>query len=111
VTLSEGFKVTGALGVMSPGADGIDTVSGTPSFQWEDDSSEDTYTVTVFDALGTQVWEAEGVVGPRGGEPATVDYDGPALTPGMYYQFRAVSIKDGVPISSTEDLKGVFIYE
>jgi hypothetical protein len=111
VTLSEGFKVTGALAVIAPGADGIDTVSGTPSFQWEDDSSEDTYTVTVFDALGTQVWEAEGVVGPRGSDPATVDYDGPALTSGMYYQFRAVSIKDGVPISSTEDLKGVFVYE
>jgi hypothetical protein len=26
----------------------------------------------------------------------------------MFYQFRALSIKDGVPISSTEDLKGVF---
>jgi hypothetical protein len=28
--------------------------------------------------------------------------------PGMFYQFRAVSIKDGVPISTTEDLRGVF---
>jgi hypothetical protein len=28
--------------------------------------------------------------------------------PGMFYQFRAVSIKDGVPISATEDLRGVF---
>ena len=111
VTLSEGFKVTEALAVVAPGADGIDTVSGTPTFTWDDDSSEDTYTVALFDALGTQVWEAEGVVGPNGNAPATTTYDGPALTPGMYYQFRAVSIKDGVPISSTEDLKGVFVYE
>mgnify|MGYP003512945731 CR=1 FL=1 len=35
----------------------------------------------------------------------------PALEAGMIYQFRATSIKDGVPISSTEDLKGVFIAE
>lgn len=111
VTLSEGFKVTAALEVFAPGADGIDTVSGTPTFEWADDASEDTHTVTLFDALGTQVWEAEGVIGPNGNAPATKTYDGPALTPGMYYQFRAVSIKDGVPISSTEDLKGVFVYE
>lgn len=111
VMLSEGFKVTGALAVVAPGAEAIDTVSGSPEFEWEDDSSEDTYTVTLFDALGTQVWEAEGIIGPNGNAPATVTYDGPALTTGMYYQFRAVSIKDGVPISSTEDLKGVFVYE
>jgi hypothetical protein len=111
VTLSEGFKVTGALAVVSPGATEIDTVSGMPTFQWEDDSSEDTYTVTLFDALGTQVWEESGIVGPNGSTPASVAYDGQALIPGMYYQFRAVSIKDGVPISSTEDLKGVFVYE
>jgi hypothetical protein len=111
VTLSEGFKVTGALAVVAPGASEIDTVSGMPTFQWDDDSSEDTYTVTLFDALGTQVWEEDGITGPNGSAPASVEYDGPALIPGMYYQFRAVSIKDGVPISSTEDLKGVFIYE
>jgi hypothetical protein len=29
----------------------------------------------------------------------------------MIYQFRATSIKDGVPISQTEDLRGVFLYE
>jgi hypothetical protein len=39
-----------------------------------------------------------------------VSYEGP-LEPGMYYQFRTVSIKDGVPISATEDLRGVFVLE
>ncbi|MGE0326922.1 MAG: carboxypeptidase-like regulatory domain-containing protein [Polyangiaceae bacterium] len=109
--ISTGFKVTGALAVFSPGADAPEGVSGNPVFEWEDDSSEDLYRVALFDALGTQVWETEGNFDPGGSKPATVSYDGPALTPGMYYQFRAISVKGGVPISSTEDLKGVFYAE
>lgn len=109
VAVAEGFKVTGALAVVSPGADDIEPVSGTPTFSWEDDSSEDTYTVEVYDALGNLVWETEGNFDPGGNADATVEYGGPALEVGMIYQFRATSIKDGVPISSTEDLKGVFI--
>jgi hypothetical protein len=111
VAVSEGFKVTGALAVVSPGAEDIEPVSGTPTFSWEDDSSEDLYKVEVFDALGNLTWETEGVFDPGGGADATVEYGGPALEAGMIYQFRATSIKDGVPISSTEDLKGVFIAE
>jgi hypothetical protein len=76
---------------------------------WEDDSSEDTYDVTVFDALGNLTWEQTGIVVPKGSAPVVVAYDGPALEPGMFYQFRAVSIKAGVPISATEDLRGVFV--
>lgn len=103
------FKITGALDVVSP--DGAEEVSGTPTFTWEDDSSEDSYTVNVFDAFGTEVWKQEGIVGPKGNAPATAEYAGPALKAGFYYQFRATSIKDGVPISRTEDLRGVFIYK
>jgi hypothetical protein len=34
---------------------------------------------------------------------------GPALTPGMIYQYRAVSVrKNSCPISRTEDLRGTF---
>lgn len=109
VTIMEGFKVTGALAVVSPGADGIEVVSGTPTFRWEDDSSEDEYRVQVFDALGKQVWETTGDFDPGGSAPAEIEYGGPALSPGMIYQFRATSIKDGTPISSTEDLLGVFL--
>jgi hypothetical protein len=109
VSVSEGFKVTGALAVVSPGADEIEPVSGAPTFSWEDDSSEDSYRVEVFDALGNLTWDIEGNFDPGGNADATVEYAGPALEPGMIYQFRATSIKDGVPISSTEDLKGVFI--
>jgi hypothetical protein len=96
---------------VSPGATDIDLVSGTPTFSWEDDSSEDEYLVQVFDALGNMTWETTGVFDPGGSAPASVAYGGPALEAGMIYQFRATSIKDGVPISSTEDLKGVFQYE
>ena len=105
------FKVTGALAVESPGANDIEIVSGTPTFTWEDDSSEDEYRVQVFDALGNQTWETTGNFDPGGGAPASVAYGGPALESGMIYQFRATSIKNGTPISSTEDLKGVFLYQ
>ncbi len=111
LAISAGFKITGALAVFSPGADGPEAVTGAPTFKWEDDSSEDSYDVTVHDALGALVWQTSGVFDPGGSKPATVQYAGPSLTSGMYYQFRAVSIKDGVPISSTEDLKGVFFAE
>jgi hypothetical protein len=110
-TLGESFKVTGALSVLSPGASDIETVMGTPTFTWEDDSSEDTYDVTLFDALGDMVWEKKGVLDQGGSMPVTATYDGEALLPGMIYQFRVVSIKDGTPISATEDLKGVFLYK
>lgn len=104
------FKVTGALAVISPGADGAEPVSGAPvTLIWEDDSSEDSYEVVVYDALGNLAWEGT-AIDPGGSAPVTAEFPGP-LEPGMYYQFRVVSIKDGVPISSTEDLKGVFFAE
>lgn len=107
----EGFKVTGALAVVSPGAEGLEVSGPSPTFVWEDDSSEDLYEVRVFDAFGNLVWETSGNFDPGGSEPATVDYGGDPLESGMIYQFRATSIKDGTPISSTEDLLGVFIVE
>lgn len=103
------FKITGALAVIAP--DGGKEVSGMPTFVWEDDSSEDSYTVQVYDAFGTEVWKQEGIVGPKGSKPAELAYAGPPMKSGLYYQFRATSIKDGVPISRTEDLKGVFLYK
>lgn len=107
----EGFKVTGSLSTESPGKDAIDEVMGTPSFVWGDDSSEDHYEVRVFDAFGKNVWEDLAVPGVSGDKTVTASYGGPALLPGMIYQFRATSIgKDGVPISQTEDLRGVFVY-
>jgi hypothetical protein len=109
VTLAEGFKVTQALAVIGPGAEEPEEMTAPFELSWEDDSSEDTYDLSVFDALGNVTWTKTGIVGPRGSDPVVVTYEGPALEAGMFYQFRATSIKDGVPISSTEDLRGVFI--
>jgi hypothetical protein len=109
VALAEGFKVTEALTVIGPGADEPEEVTGAFEMSFEDDSSEDTYDLTVFDALGNVTWEKTGIVGPNGNALVVVTYEGPALEPGMFYQFRALSIKDDVPISATEDLRGVFV--
>jgi len=107
----EGFKVTGSLSTESPGKDAIEEVMGTPSFVWGDDSSEDHYEVRVFDAFGEKIWEDLAVPGVSGSKTVTHAYGGDPLIPGMIYQFRATSIAgDGVPISQTEDLRGVFVY-
>ena len=111
-----GFKVTGALAVISPGADDMEVIKTTdPTFQWEDDSSEDGYEVRVFNALGEKVHENLSIPKVTG---ANVSYTwtGASLQPGMIYQFRAVSWRDKkggtkTYISATEDLKGVFRYQ
>jgi hypothetical protein len=104
----ESFKITEALAVVGPGADAPETVNGAPTLTWADDSSEDKYEVVVFDALGNKVWENLDVPRITGSGNVEVAYEGPTM-PGMYYQFRATSIKDDVPISRTEDLRGVFV--
>jgi hypothetical protein len=107
VDIAEGFKITGALGVVSPDAE--EHVTGTPSFVWQDDSGEDHYEIRVFDVFGTLVWEKLDVPGVSGGATVTQAYEGDALESGLLYQFRATSIKQGgTAISRTEDLKGVF---
>ena len=102
----EGFKVTEALAVLTPGAAGEERVGDTPTISWADDSSEDDYTLRVYDAFGSLVWET--TVDRATGDDPAVPYAGPALEVGMYYQFRVTSNKEGAPISATEDLRGVF---
>jgi hypothetical protein len=115
IEVESSFKVTEALAVVSPGAEGPEGVSGTPSFVWRDDSSEDFYSVVVYDAYGNLTWENQMVPSQSGGDNVTVMYGGPALTPGMYYQFRATSWRspggNPGPISQTEDLRGVFFVQ
>ncbi len=112
ISLPEGFKVTEALAVIGPGADGLEEISSlTPTLSWADDSSESGYELAVFDAFGEEIWRTQ--LGPVSGQPSVdVPYGGPALEAGMVYQFRAWSQreKNGVitAISATEDLKGVF---
>lgn len=110
VDISEGFKVTGALDVVSPGRDAPEEVSGTPSFEFADDSSEDFYVVVVHDALGNEIWRDDAVPGVSGSATVVVEYGGPALSPGMYYRFQATSWRMDSPIARTEDLRGVFVH-
>jgi len=104
-----GFKVTGARDTIAPGRDLPEMVTGKPILTWEDDSSEDAYRLLVFDALGNKVVDME--VPRETSRDPSVPYEGP-LEKGMVYQFRAISLRgptgDRVPISSTEDLRGVF---
>lgn len=109
-TLSTSFKVTGALDVIGPGVTAPEAVTTKPTLTWVDDSSEDGYTVIVYDAFGNVAWGPLDVPKTTGTNPA-VEYQGP-LEKGMFYQFKATSFHDTnsgrVPISNTEDLRGVF---
>ncbi len=111
-----GFKITGALAVVSPGAKSAEPVEGAVSFTWADDSSEDGYEVTVLDTFGRQVWQDLDVPSVSGSSTVELAFGGQPLAPG-YYQFRAVSFrqqknsKNRTYISATEDLEGVFIIE
>jgi hypothetical protein len=104
------FKITGALAVMTPGATMAEPVTGAPTFRWADDSSEDQYLVEVFDSFGQRVWMMT-TPGVSGSVPSMV-YAGPALQPGMYYQWRVTSSKksgvNACELSRSEDLRGVF---
>jgi hypothetical protein len=106
------FKVTGALAVTSPGANGPEVVStAAPQFVWADDSSEDGYDLRVFDGYGKEIWTTS-LPSVTGKGSVTATYAGPTLTAG-YYQFRAASFRTKTGsktyISMTEDLRGVFI--
>lgn len=106
------FKITGALAVRSPGAANPEAITGTPTFVWADDSSEDGYELFVFDTFGNEIWSKKDVAGVSGNQDVSVPYAGPALRPG-YHQFRAYSYRDKgagrTRISATEDLTGVFV--
>ncbi|MCB9716334.1 MAG: carboxypeptidase regulatory-like domain-containing protein [Myxococcales bacterium] len=113
VDLQDNFKVTEALEVFGPGVDAPEVVDAQPTLSWADDSSEDGYVLVIYNALGELVWETE-VPGVSGSASVDVPYEGPALEPGMYYQFRATSFRDPPNgdrtfISRTEDLRGVFV--
>ncbi|HEU5055677.1 MAG TPA: carboxypeptidase-like regulatory domain-containing protein [Kofleriaceae bacterium] len=114
VDMEESFKITGSLDLYGPGADGAEPVSGNPTFEWVDDSSEEAYDVLVVDSFGEVVWETR-IDGVSGGD-VSLAYDGPALEPGMYYQWRVTSVRrvgedPECKISTTEDLRGVFYLE
>ncbi len=90
----------------------------TPTFAWEVYPATDYYDLTVVDAVGFVVWEAH-VAGGAGSIPygaTTADPDvqstvvpAQPLVSGQMYQVRLVAIHvGGTPISTSEDLLGVF---
>ena len=115
IPLDSSFKITGALAVIAPGADGIeDVATSTPTLEWEQDSSEDGYELRVYDALGGLIVEETALPSVSGSGNVKYTLDGVTLEPGMIYQFRALSFREKTStrtyISATEDLKGVFRY-
>ncbi len=110
--ISQSFKVTGALDVMSPGADGLEVVTSVPQLVFAQDSSEDGYEVRVYDAFGNMVYDDAMLPAGMGSRPITYDLSGRVdLMAGMIYQFRAWSFGRGHRLSATEDLRGVFQYQ
>jgi hypothetical protein len=120
VPLPESFKITAALEVFGPGVTDPEPVTAAPMLRWADDSSEDFYTVVVYNAYGERVWclsdqmmgcDGPNVPGVSGKTEVSVMYGGP-MEPGMYYQFRATSWRSPGgspgPAATTEDLRGVF---
>lgn len=103
------FKVTNAIAMVGPGANGSEDVSGTPTFSWHPYSSAKTYDIQVFDNLGNEIWKQTGISATTT-DPQSIAYGGStALTPGATYQWRVSAYdQNGNPISLTEDLKGVF---
>jgi hypothetical protein len=103
--ITTSFKVTGSLTLVSPGANGVETVTGTPTFKWLDDPSADQYEVTVYDSYGNINWMTT-VNRPT----VMAAYQGPGLKNGNYYQWRVRSVKTlgNQTLSRSEDLEGVF---
>ncbi len=107
IILDQSFKVTAALATVSPGSNLPEQVSEKPKLIWGPMSNAERYSVIVFDALGKIVWSQDNLPPGKGSGNIEVMYGGP-LAPGMYYQFRATAHRKGSPISTTENLKGVF---
>ena len=113
LAISQGFKITGAIPVVGPGATTVETVtSAMPTFSWAADPSADQYVVDVFDSFGQKISTKT----VSAGASPSLTYGGdPALLSGAYYQFRVTSLaKQGsstseCELSRTEDLRGVFI--
>ena len=104
----DAFKITGSLNIISPG--GGDTPEGLADLMevvFTDDSSEDQYKLVLYNMYGDTIWEKT-ILGQSGGANVTVAYDGPALENGVYYQWNVTSFRKGGPISTSEDLKGIF---
>ena len=101
------FKVTSAIVIQSPGAEGLEETSATPTFRWAAYPSAKSYDLTVFDARGNVTWGPVSLANTV--QVTGASYAGEPLQPGGIYQWRLLARGNaGNPISLSEDLKGVF---
>jgi hypothetical protein len=102
------FKVTSAVSMVSPGAgDAMDLTSSQPTFVWQAYPSAHTYDLTLFDPMGNIAWSKTGQLATGQNNSAT--YNGAPLSSGQVYQWRAMARGNaGNPISTTEELRGIF---
>jgi 5-hydroxyisourate hydrolase-like protein (transthyretin family) len=129
------FKVTGAVELDTPSTpvnNEVPVLTATPAFTWHSASSyssANNFAIEVVNESGATVWGGFGGSDPVAGIPTeivpggtyTIDYAGPALQSGRYYQLRIYAMKDVTVsadypqgyklISVTENLDGVFKVE
>jgi len=132
-----GFKVTGAVELVGPGAAGTETVNTlAPTFEWAPYASWKNYQLAVYDSNGAQLWVtticADGdsgcafdhkVIYGQPGAGSSSPALAPALQSETLYQWRVivmgskagktcgfagVEIADRECISLSEDLAGIF---
>ena len=86
----------------------MDLTSSLPTFTWQAYPSSKTYDVTLFDTMGNVVWTKLGQIAVTG-QNNSATYNGPPLSSGKVYQWRAMARGNaGNPISTTEELRGIF---
>jgi hypothetical protein len=106
IVIGDAFKITGSIDVVSPGANGPEAITEGSTFdlKWVDDAGEDHYEIMVYNAYGDPAWGP--TTAPK--NATSITYGG-ELEPGMYYQWRVISIAlAGNPIATSEELRGVF---
>ncbi|HZZ85605.1 MAG TPA: hypothetical protein VFE30_13785 [Anaeromyxobacteraceae bacterium] len=122
-TAPASFKIAPAVDLVSIGGTSVSATpvvlsAASPVFVWQKanvDASAATYRVTVYDAFGNVAWGPIDQAAVSGTN--TITYKGPSQS-GMAYQLRIVAIKEAItvpasytPLSQTEDLRGVFLFQ
>lgn len=103
-TVATTTKVTEALAILGP--EGNVSASGL-TFSWKSESSVDYYDVALRDQTGKLIWQGQ-TPGLAGASQISLPYEGPALPTGSPHQFRVTAYANGVAITRSEDLRGVF---
>jgi hypothetical protein len=103
------FKVTSAIGMVSPGAtDAMESTSPQPVFSWQAYPSTRNYDLVLFDTFGNQIWSKTVTAVPSANNSSIYAGSTPLVSGGVY-QWRATARANaGNPISTTEELRGLF---